>query len=546
MSAVPFTVKAIFDYASDHEDDLVFSIGQIITVTEEEDEDWYAGTYTDDHGQIKEGIFPRNFVERYEPPRPAARPQKTKKRDSISASRPVDPIPSGHSNEAISQKAGKPENVVSGQPSEEEGETNEPSSSFVIPVANPKTSHPIETYQGNVTSAEAEPKPQETPVEPTTKKPPPPPAKSSSSAFKDRIAAFNKPDSTPPAFKSNPNRHSYVPSVPPSHQAPFEGTQGRGQEEHRVSHSQSSDDPVPSGSPIANKEGKDREDEEEHQPITTLKERIALLQKQQLAQQGHGHPKKEKPKKPAEKPRGASVDEQAPVESTFDSSGNNRPQNISYEHRESTESRSGADREDAETTTTTAQKGRSSEEHEPSRPSTAGENENRDQEVDETGDQRETEESGEEDEEEEVDPEIQKRIAIRERVARMSGGVGMHAMFGGPPGLGGIPGGGHAKKTKSISSESSHRRSIEHAEPPPVQAPPVPLPGLERQRQTVVSKSENEEKIEEESEEESSRPATTEETVHKAESSRDSSDEAPHAPSGMSFYCFAHITVILY
>lgn len=54
----PFKVKAIFEYKSDFEDDLSFPVGQLITVTEVEDEEWYTGTYNG-----KSGMFPKNFVE---------------------------------------------------------------------------------------------------------------------------------------------------------------------------------------------------------------------------------------------------------------------------------------------------------------------------------------------------------------------------------------------------------------------------------------------------------------------------------------------------
>ena len=78
--AALFRVKALYEYTSPHEDDLTFDAGQVITVTEEEDEDWYGGEYTDANGAKQEGIFPRNFVEKIEPtapPRPArARPKK--------------------------------------------------------------------------------------------------------------------------------------------------------------------------------------------------------------------------------------------------------------------------------------------------------------------------------------------------------------------------------------------------------------------------------------------------------------------------------------
>ena len=81
MPAPPFKVKAVYEYTSPHEDDLHFPNGQIITVTEEEDDDWYSGEYVDAEGVKQEGIFPRNFVEKYEPqapPRPvrSVRPKK--------------------------------------------------------------------------------------------------------------------------------------------------------------------------------------------------------------------------------------------------------------------------------------------------------------------------------------------------------------------------------------------------------------------------------------------------------------------------------------
>ncbi|OBA21399.1 hypothetical protein METBIDRAFT_42404, partial [Metschnikowia bicuspidata var. bicuspidata NRRL YB-4993] len=55
--SVPFTVKALHDYKSDYDDDLQFAAGQVITVTDIEDDEWYSGTYG---GQS--GLFPKNFV----------------------------------------------------------------------------------------------------------------------------------------------------------------------------------------------------------------------------------------------------------------------------------------------------------------------------------------------------------------------------------------------------------------------------------------------------------------------------------------------------
>ena len=57
-----FEVKGKYDYRSGHEDDLSFNAGQVIVVTEEVDEEWYQGEYTDNDGRLRQGMFPRNFV----------------------------------------------------------------------------------------------------------------------------------------------------------------------------------------------------------------------------------------------------------------------------------------------------------------------------------------------------------------------------------------------------------------------------------------------------------------------------------------------------
>ncbi len=79
MPSVPFKVKAVFEYKSEEADDLSFPNGQVITVTDDDDEDWYTGEYANASGDKVEGIFPRNFVEKYEPAIPS-RPTRTPKR----------------------------------------------------------------------------------------------------------------------------------------------------------------------------------------------------------------------------------------------------------------------------------------------------------------------------------------------------------------------------------------------------------------------------------------------------------------------------------
>ena len=59
---MPFKVVAQFPYKSDYEDDLNFEKDQEIIVTSVEDAEWYFGEYQDSNGDVIEGIFPKSFV----------------------------------------------------------------------------------------------------------------------------------------------------------------------------------------------------------------------------------------------------------------------------------------------------------------------------------------------------------------------------------------------------------------------------------------------------------------------------------------------------
>lgn len=91
--SVPFTVKAIYEYKSEFDDDLTFPQGQNITVTAIEDDEWYSGTYNG-----KSGMFPKNFVE----------PVDTTASEAVSAEEADAPIASEETvskNEAIEPAA---------------------------------------------------------------------------------------------------------------------------------------------------------------------------------------------------------------------------------------------------------------------------------------------------------------------------------------------------------------------------------------------------------------------------------------------------------
>ncbi|EEB07121.1 hypothetical protein SJAG_02202 [Schizosaccharomyces japonicus yFS275] len=65
MNRKAHLVRASFAYQSEHPDDLCFTEGQLINVVDEVDEDWLYGQY-DMNGTTWTGIFPRNFVEEVE------------------------------------------------------------------------------------------------------------------------------------------------------------------------------------------------------------------------------------------------------------------------------------------------------------------------------------------------------------------------------------------------------------------------------------------------------------------------------------------------
>jgi myosin tail region-interacting protein MTI1 len=191
MPAAPFKVKAVFDYKSAEPDDLNFPNGQIITVTAEEDDDWYAGEYVDVIGKKWEGIFPKNFVEKYEPE-----------------------IPSRPNRPARAKKDAEPTPAVAPVPADAHGLDvgDEPPSKARETEMAPQFLAKDNSHQGAETHAAARatqgvvqrPAPASTkpPIhspKPAANKPPPPQVaeKPDVGSFKDRMAMFNKPAAPP-------------------------------------------------------------------------------------------------------------------------------------------------------------------------------------------------------------------------------------------------------------------------------------------------------------------------------------------------------------
>jgi hypothetical protein len=524
MSSHPFKVKAVFEYSSQIDEDLNFPEGQIITVTEDDEDDWYTGEYVDATGVKKEGIFPRNFVEKYEPtapPRPTRAPRPKKD---------VEPPPAAVS-EPISQPSVKKEPPKE-QPREE---IRERSINAAAPQPAPTGSET--TYSSAAPPIQSLPVTSPPPPKPVPASkpsaPPPVSEKPSGGSFRDRIAAFNKSVAPPPApFKPGglgsggssfikkpfvappPSKDAYIP--PPREPAPQKMYRREEDPEIAAKEAENLENAERAGlAPTAN-EG----DGEDQPKPTSLKERIALLQKQQMeqaARHADAAQKKEKPKRPPKK-RTESQNfgeeqeegEEAPLERQ-DSHVTVGKKSMESGHEEPSASRavptrkvskgppvipgipreSYGDGNDAdmsgagdETEEPEESTGRDDSDERPKARAVAQKPDSAEEVEDDADDKADSAEEDEE-EEEDIDPEVRRKEELRARMAKMSGGMGMMGMFGG-----GMPMPGPAFPTrKKPSGASETKQSNEYAREdvtsPSGHAPPVPsipLPGLARMK----------------------------------------------------------------
>jgi hypothetical protein len=255
--------------------------------------------------------------------------------------------------------------------------------------------------------------------------------------------------------------------------------------------------------------------EAEDQPKpTSLKERIALLQKQQqeqAARHADAAAKKEKPKKPQKK-RESIGHAEAPAET--EASPQEPPTPLEHRETQDTEVRTSTD--EPRTNRMPPPPRRKSSKGPAAEPvhdgneadmSGAGDTTEGNDDVTEREDsdgmsriaprapalpihagppseapkKQESDEGDEEEEEEEedVDPEVRRREELRARMAKMSGGMGFHGMFGAPMPAPAPP----PKKKKAPKPErTSVDESIDEASPTSQGAPPIPammpLPGF--------------------------------------------------------------------
>lgn len=547
-----FKVKAIYEYNSGHDDDLKFNVGQIITVTEEEDADWYAGEYVDESGVKQEGIFPRNFVEKYEPTAPP-RPTRTRTKAHPEQQSAASDSPAPAAAPLLSPKLPTHEP----EPKEEHIQPAPPTQAAASPAPEPAAApEPTARKSVEVKSPPPALKPTPAPQPAVTAPPPakptpaqskpagPPPVSEKPSSFKDRIAAFNKTAAPPIApFKPSglgaggsgfikkpfvappPSRNAYV---PPAQSAPVAKVYRREEDpeiKEREAETQESAEKaglVP-GSSAA---GGEANAEDEPKPLS-LKERLALLQKQQMeAAQRHADAvaKKEKPKRPAKKRmdshEGHAEEFEAsapPPPDRRDSEAVDRKQSLDEPHpprvshpprRKSSKGPEPHDGNEADMSgageTTEGQDDelteREDSDHQPKHIATAAKQDDDRLDSEEVVDE-EDEDEGEE-EEDDVDPEVRRKEELRARMARIAGGMGgmggMGAIFGG-----GIPGGAAPappKRKKSAAPETS-----EETASPSSRAPPVPmmmaLPGMSRVKSAEETRPQDDEESEDEQDE---------------------------------------------
>ncbi|KAM4058987.1 SH3 domain-containing protein [Hirsutella rhossiliensis] len=504
--AAPFRVKALYEYSSPHDDDLNFAAGQIITVTDQEDADWYEGEYLDDDGAKRQGIFPCNFVEKYEPTAPP-RPARTRPKKDPEAAQP--------SPEHVSVPP--PAAPVHQDPSQAEPEIEEADA----PV---QKSPPAD----NMSESRAPPAPAAAAPASATKKQPaaPPPVsdKPSGNSFKDRIAAFNKPAAPPVApFKPSglsggggsvsfikkpfvappPSRNAYV---PPPRETPTTPIYRR-DEDPEIKEREAANLEQAEKAGLATTAQQSGGAEEDQPKPTSLKERIALLQKQQMEQaQRHAEAaaKKDKPKKPPKKVTEASAD----ADPTAEAAEPHVPAPSEHREAEDTGTRTSTDEvhpaRAALPPRRKSSKGPATElvhDSNDADMSGAGDTSEGQDDTTEREDSDETSrrtaqlpsismtpsaatavtpseaeveaDEAEQEDEDDVDPEVRRKEELRARMAKMSGGMGFHGMFGAP-----VPPTAMAppKKKAPKAEADPTAEGAEETSPISRAAPPIPTP----------------------------------------------------------------------
>lgn len=398
----PFKVRAIFDYQSDYDDDLPFTVGLIITVTDIEDDEWYSGSFNG-----KTGIFPKNFVQLID---------GEQKSGPIELAVPI-PKPSFEPEEQGAQATGsttgsaavsdKQENTKTETTEVAEGAEGTEKKALGSPDAPSSPARFLAELAQKLKSAVSEHTKESKADIPRVPMPGGPPPKDPYN-IKNQFVATGK--------------SSYVPPIKPRDDSTVKHVRNEPPKNVEIVHST---DP--------------QQEEESNEPKMSLKERIALLQKQQAeqaereaaAQRRQEERKKAEQKRSEERKLAAEARANAPVEDLEHELPNSEDVGVAPgEHHEEEEIESADD--------------------------LVAESEPAEQQV------------GDEDEVE--DDEELKRQRLVQRMAKISGGRNMFGMMGMAPSFG-KPSEPTPTRKKSVASGDGERQVSEET----TSARPIPV-----------------------------------------------------------------------
>ncbi|KAJ4307397.1 assembly of actin patch protein, partial [Neodidymelliopsis sp. IMI 364377] len=347
-----------------------------------------------------------------------------------------------------------------------------------------------------------------------------------------------KPFVAPP-----PSRNAYV---PPPKEAPQVKTYRR-DEDPEIADRQAQDQDAAEKSGLSANTATNPNEAEEEGPKLSLKERIALLQKQQQeqAERAAAAMHKEKPKRPVQKKRlesheghaedsedtelekvptagsatRASIDHARPPRPSHDIKS---PESQHYDRDVLSDAndadQSGAgETEDQDGDSTSVEGDEKRTALQPPLPLRAPAAPAREPDVGDEQDVANEDEQDEEEEEDEMDAETRRKLELRERMAKMSGGMGMPGMFGGIP-MGGLP----PKKKKSTGDKKADESEEPHV--PQQRVAMFPMPGMP----SVRSPEQENRQLAVEKEDEPHHPVTG---SHPADEVTDVEDVTPHALS---------------
>ncbi|VEU24013.1 DEKNAAC105294 [Brettanomyces naardenensis] len=428
MPSTPYTAVARYSYtpeAANAGDDLAFGIGQLITVTEEVDSDWLFGSYKDaKSGEIVSGYFPRTFVEAV---------QEAKKETKKVSDEQAKDVPIEEAKE-----------VTKG-------------------AATPVAAAPAEKAQPEVPSL---PQPVDTDPAAPVPQAASPTSPTSPSAIRNRINTFNVESAAPlpgrvpeqsfvkRQFTAANEHSSYIP--PPIVPQPLWPKK----EEHQQQQQQPD---------VVTREviSESTHQEEESGPKITLKERLRLLEERQKEEQQalEAAMKRREEKKKKRHSLGTNV------------TGESLRSSKTGESLRSSKT--------GESEFSEAREERIDEHEEGKIPGEAIQEENVKEEVgvtdlknddieeeEEGDDEEEGEEDEDEDEDEGEDEEELRRRRLRERMAKLSGGMGMLGMMGFP---GTAPTGSSPEHKRKPSKSKKKTVEEQQASELPVAVPVMPF-----------------------------------------------------------------------